>query len=218
MSSISGIGASADAWSTMSSARSSARAERMFSKVDADNSGSVDSTELQDMLDHVSQMSGTSLGSADEVMKTMDSDGDGSLSQSELTDGMKSLMPPPSSTVDFAQGKPGGMPPPPPPEDGGEGMSCSAVGSSDDSTSAADGLASKLTDLFTAIDGDGDKSISAEEAETFQQNVQAALDSTSTDAASQSLSSFVERVLQQYASNAAASTSASSESSLSVSA
>ncbi|HKX44959.1 MAG TPA: EF-hand domain-containing protein [Burkholderiaceae bacterium] len=220
MSSISGIGGgNADAWSGMSSARAGSRADRMFAKVDADGSGSVDSTELQGMLDHISETSGTTLGSADDLMKTMDADGNGTLDQSELADGMKSLMPPPSSTVDFAQGR-GGMPPPPPPEDGGgDGMSCSGDdSSSSDGTSATGDLASQLDDLFSAIDTDGDKSISDSEAQTFQQNVQAALDSSSTDAAQQSLSSFIEKVLQQYAQNGAATATSSSDCSVSVSA
>jgi Ca2+-binding EF-hand superfamily protein len=80
----------------------------MFAKVDSDGSGSVDSTELQSMLDHVAQKSGQTAGDATQMLSQMDGNGDGSLSQDELGQGMKDLMPPPSDTMAFAQRRGGG--------------------------------------------------------------------------------------------------------------
>ena len=116
MSTISGISSASSAWSS----GATSRAERMFAKVDADGSGGVDKTELQGMLDHIAEKGGASLGSADDVMTKLDADGNGSVSSSELDAGMKSLMPPPSSTMEFAQrsggsGGGGGSGGPPPP-------------------------------------------------------------------------------------------------------
>jgi hypothetical protein len=69
--------------------------------VDSDGSGSVDATELAAMLEK-GPLSGQS-GDSAAMLKKMDSDGDGSLSQDELSQGMRDLMPPPPSTMAFAQ-------------------------------------------------------------------------------------------------------------------
>jgi len=238
MTTISGTGSASHAWSEMSSARSSARAAKMFAKVDADGSGSVDKTELQGMLDHFAEKSGNSLGSADELMTKMDADGNGSLSQSELEAGMKSLMPAPASTVDFAQ-QSQGMPPPPPPSDAAG--SCSSSSATDPLDTNGDGTVSPeeraagalndaIATLFAAADTNGDKTISQSEADTLKEKmdtvVQGLQDSSSastspsstSDTSGFSLSAFVDLVLKQYAQGAAASTGADATSSLSVSA
>lgn len=103
MSTISGTGSASAAWSDVAASRKSQMADRMFSRVDTDGSGGVDKTELQGMLDHIAQKSGASAGSADDLFGKMDSNGDGTLDKDELATGMKSLMPKPSSTMDFAQ-------------------------------------------------------------------------------------------------------------------
>lgn len=108
MSTINAVGGASSAWADYGSSRASAMKEKMFARVDKDGSGGVDKTELQGMLDHIAEKSGTSLGGSDELFGKMDSDGNGSLSQDELDTGMKSLMPPPSSTLDFAQQRSGG--------------------------------------------------------------------------------------------------------------
>jgi hypothetical protein len=77
--------------------------DKMFARVDTDGSGGVDKAELQGVLDRIAQKSGASAGSADELLSKMDSNGDGTLGKDELDEGMKSLMPKPSSTMDFAQ-------------------------------------------------------------------------------------------------------------------
>ena len=105
MSTISGLGGTSQTWSTSQSGQSR-KAEhdaRMFAKVDTDGSGSVDATELAAMLAQSGQTS-QSTSSAD-LLKKMDSNGDGTLSSDELSQGMRSLMPPPSSTLDFAQAR-----------------------------------------------------------------------------------------------------------------
>ena len=237
MTTISGTGGASHAWSEMSSARSSARAAKMFAKVDADGSGSVDKTELQGMLDHLAEKSGNSLGSADELMTKMDADGNGSLSQSELEAGMKSLMPAPASTVDFAQ-QSQGMPPPPPPPDAAGSSSNGATdpldtngdGTVSPEERAAGALNDAIATLFAAADTNGDKTISQSEADTLKEKmdtvVQGLQDSSSASTSSSStsdtsgfsLSAFVDLVLKQYAQGAAASTSTDATASLSVSA
>lgn len=110
MSSISGISSASSAWSSMIAMRGNRPPggkdpAEMFAKVDSDGSGGVDEAELQTMLDDISQKTGTSVdGNAAELLSQMDSDGDGSLSQTELDEGMRSLLPPPS-TMDFAQSR-----------------------------------------------------------------------------------------------------------------
>jgi Ca2+-binding EF-hand superfamily protein len=108
MSTIGAVGGVSSAWSDYGSSRANAMKERLFAKVDSDSSGSVDKTELQSMLDHMATQGGSQAASADDWLGKMDSNGDGSLDSSELDAGMKSLMPPPSSTVDFAQQRAGG--------------------------------------------------------------------------------------------------------------
>jgi hypothetical protein len=230
----------------------------MFAKVDTDSSGSVDTSELQSMLDDISSKTGNTLGSASDLMTTMDTDGSGSLSKDELDTGMKSLMPPPSSTLDFAQQQGGmggmdGMPPPPPPPDGASASSDSSSSTSstdpldtngDCVVSAEEAAAGALKDavasLFAAADTDGDKSISKSEADTLKQKMDAVLQglqSTSTsstssvqtasssdssssasrDAASQTLTAFIDLVLKQYG-QAASATSATNDASISLTA
>jgi hypothetical protein len=97
MSTISGLGGADRSWQSMQSRKAEHEA-RMFAKVDSDGSGGVDATELASMLEHTGQS-----GDSAELLKKMDGNGDGSLSQDELSQGMRDLMPPPSSTLEFAQ-------------------------------------------------------------------------------------------------------------------
>ena len=103
MSSISGVSGQSNAWANASTQRSQMQA-KMFAKVDADSSGGVDKTELQTMLTDISKKTGTTLD-ADKLFSTADSNADGSLSSEELATGMQSVMPPPPSTMDFAQSR-----------------------------------------------------------------------------------------------------------------
>ena len=104
MSTISGVSGSGDAWAAMKAQRSQMQA-KMFSKVDTDSSGGIDKTELQSLMEEVAKKSGVTNGSStEELFSKMDANSDGSLSTDELDQGMKSIMPPPS-TVDFAQSR-----------------------------------------------------------------------------------------------------------------
>lgn len=103
MSTIIGVSSSSDPWAAMKAHRSQMQA-KMFAKVDTDGSGGVDQAELKTMLSDISQKTGVSIaGDTAEAFSKMDSNADGSLSSEELGQGMQSLMPPPPSTVDFAQ-------------------------------------------------------------------------------------------------------------------
>lgn len=140
MSTISGVSGSSNAWAALNTQRSQHQA-KMFAKVDTDGSGGVDQTELGTMLSNISEKTGTSLGDAKELFTQMDSNSDGSLSSDELDTGMKALMPPPPSTMEFAQSR--GM--------GG------SEGSQDD--------------LFAKVDTDGDGSVSKDELQVLTDKI-----------------------------------------------
>ena len=106
MSSLSGVGTSMCSTS-YPAARAGQFGAKVFADLDTDSSGGIDKTELQSAFDKVAGATGTSARSADDLFSTIDSDGDGKISASELDAGMKSLMPPPSSTVDFASRREG---------------------------------------------------------------------------------------------------------------
>ncbi len=101
MSSISGVSSQSNAWAN---AQRSQMQAKMFSKVDTDSSGGVNPTELQTLFTDISQKTGKTLD-AQELFTTMDSNADGSLTNDELVTGMKSVMPPPPSTLEFAQNR-----------------------------------------------------------------------------------------------------------------
>jgi len=101
MSAISSVNGLSNAWASTSTQRSQMQA-KMFARVDTDDSGSVDQTELQTLLTDIRKKTGTTLD-ATVQFSTMDSNADGGLSGDELAQGMKSLMPPPPSTMEFAQ-------------------------------------------------------------------------------------------------------------------
>ncbi len=171
MSSISGVGSASSAWPEASTARAQggSRKERMFAKADTNGDGSVDSAELQSMLDKMAQKSGTTAPSADTLMQSMDTDGSGGLSADELDAGMKSLRAEASSTVDFAQQR------------AGDGASPS---DSTSSTSATSSLDQMLSDLFTAADSDGNGVLGKSELDTLKTNFDTAIQSLESGSAS----------------------------------
>ncbi|UDF35171.1 UNVERIFIED_ORG: hypothetical protein LHJ69_21900 [Shinella sp. XGS7] len=212
MSVISGLGggASQAAWAETRAVSSgqNRRAQEMFARADVDGSGSVDASELQTVLDKFSERSGRSLGSAESQFSTLDRDGDGGLSSSELDSGLRSLLPPPTSTLEFAarqqqQGGPGGpgggRPPPPPPS--GEGEASQSLSAADQALDAnGDGVVSmqerlggQLKDLLqqviSASDSDGDGALSSSEAESLRSQFSSALDQALSGTASSSSSS-----------------------------
>jgi Ca2+-binding EF-hand superfamily protein len=106
MSTISAVSSSSNAWAALNTQRNQQHQTKMFAKVDVDGSGGVDQTELSTMLSDISAKTGTSLGDSKELFAKMDSNSDGTLSSDELSQGMKDLLPPPS-TMDFAQSRSG---------------------------------------------------------------------------------------------------------------
>jgi len=187
MSSISSISSGSSAWSSAGAVRNGRPPggpdpAKMFAKVDTDGSGGVDQTELQSLLDKVSKQAGTdsstaSISAADTFTK-FDTNGDGSLSQSELGEGMKSLMPAPSSTVEFAQGRGGEAGGPPP---GGAAPASDSSKTYDPLDTNQDGVVSAqeqavgdatqtaLDSLVKAVDSNQDGKLSSSEMDTFKQ-------------------------------------------------
>lgn len=146
MSTISGASSTSNPWAALKTQHSQMQA-RMFAKVDSDSSGSVDKTELQSMLSDVSKKTGASIdGNIDDTFSKMDSNADGKLSSDELDKGMQSLMPPPPSTMDFAQSR------------STDGNSVGGSGGSQD-------------DLFAKIDTNGDGSIDQTELKTLTDKI-----------------------------------------------
>lgn len=176
MSTISGVGGGGG-WAAYGPPDASAMKQRMFNKADADGSGGIDASELKAALAKLSEDSGQDLGDAEETLAKWDSDGDGSLNADEMDTGMKSLMPAPSSTVDFAQrrGGPDGMPPPPP--DGADG-SAGGGSTTGSAGTAATQLQKLVEQLAQAMDSDGDQTISADEVSGFLQQLSQRVDTT----------------------------------------
>ena len=139
------ISSVSSAWSGASVQRASRpppSPERLLSKIDADGSGSVSDTELQGLLDDVAKKTGvSSQTSAADLVKQYDANGDGSLNADELGKTMQNVLPPPPSTMAFAQSRSG------------------------DSSSAATGQAGD--DLFGKVDSDGDGSVSQTELQAL---------------------------------------------------
>lgn len=142
MTSISSV--SGSAWSGMGMQRSQRAApspERLMAKIDTDQSGGVNGTELQGLLDKVAEKTGTQLSAAD-VLTQFDADGNGQLSSDELGKTMQSILPPPS-TMDFAQQR------------------------TSSSSASADGTGQAGDDLFAKVDTDGDNAISSTELQAL---------------------------------------------------
>ena len=139
MASISSV---SSAWSNTYAQRSNAQpqagrlSERLQSKFDQDQSGGIDATELEGLLSDVSQKTGTSsTTSAADLLASNDANGDGNLSGDELDSTLKSVLPPPPSTMEFAQSR---------------GLS-------------ADTASQPSNDLFGKVDSDGDGGVSQDE-------------------------------------------------------
>ncbi|MCT6718178.1 XopAW family type III secretion system calcium-binding effector [Acidovorax sp. K2F] len=142
------ISSVSSAWSSASVQRASRPGpspERLLSKIDTDGSGGVSDTELQGLLDNVAKKTGaSSQTSAADLVKQYDANGDGSLNAGELGKTLQSVLPPPPSTMAFAQSR------------GGEGSS---------SATSATGQAGD--DLFGKVDSDGDGAVSKTELQAL---------------------------------------------------
>jgi Ca2+-binding EF-hand superfamily protein len=106
----------------------------MFTKLDTNSSGGLDSDEVQDLTEKISEATGISVNLS-EFLSTYDTSGDGTLSQDETITALKANRP--------QQG------PPPPPPGGMGGMQ---------------GKGPDESDMVNAADTDGDGIISEEEA------------------------------------------------------
>ena len=142
------ISSVSSAWSSASVQRASRPGpspERLLSKIDTDGSGGVSDTELQGLLDNVAKKTGvSSQTSAADLVKQYDANGDGSLNADELGKTLQSALPPPPSTMAFAQSR------------GDEGSS---------STTSATSQAGD--DLFGKLDSDGDGAVSKTELQAL---------------------------------------------------
>ncbi|MCA0243529.1 MAG: EF-hand domain-containing protein [Proteobacteria bacterium] len=217
MSSISNLSSGSHAWG-MERPDPAKMKQRLFEKTDADGSGTVNTDELKTLLAQAAERSGQDLGDADTAMKTMDSNGDGSLDADELDQGLRELMPPPGSTVEFAQRRDGsasssndgdggmqgmqGMPPPPPMMMmGGAGGAEGADGASADDVKS---LSSALQQLAQVVDSDQDQTLSDSETERFGTVLQQALKeqdhTASSDAGNdaQRLTALIQRLVSIY--------------------
>jgi Ca2+-binding EF-hand superfamily protein len=135
MSSISNISNSGNAWAASSATRTAPK-DKLFSLVDSDHSGGVDTTELQTLMDQVSKKTGvTNSNTAAELMTKLDTNSDGTLDGSELHGGITSIVQLPS-TMEFAQARA-------------------------DNSSGATGKAGD--DLFSKVDSNADGSLSSSE-------------------------------------------------------
>jgi Ca2+-binding EF-hand superfamily protein len=182
MSTINSVGAAGSAWSDMMASRAGAMKDRMFAKVDGNGDGAVDKTELQTMLDKIAKKTGGTAADAGDMLGKMDSDGNGTLSKDELEAGMKSLMPPPSSTLDFAQQRGGAgldlfskLD-----ADGSGGLGVSelsplldkmAAGRAGSGTASGDVSSAADAAVFKKLDTDGDGAISKDEFSAAMQKV-----------------------------------------------
>src|SRR5450830_742892 len=181
MSSLSSVTQSSNGWANAmppKPAGGGKATERLFSEFDTDSSGSVDSTELQSLLSDVSQKTGLSISSstAADLLSASDSNGDGSLSANELDSALKSVLPPPPSTLDFVQSRSSG----------------SSNSSSSTSTTTATGQADDK--LFSQLDTNGDSSVSQDE-------LQSLLDQMASDQGNTSSALSASEVISQLDSN-----------------
>ncbi|MBC7682315.1 MAG: EF-hand domain-containing protein, partial [Ferruginibacter sp.] len=163
MASISSVSNNSNAWAIMAAERKA----KLFAKTDTDGSGGVNSTELQTLMDNVSERTGvTNTSTAANLMSKLDTNGDGTLGATELQKGIASIVPLPS-TMDFAQtrsagdGKPHGAGGPPP-----------AAGAANGTARTTDTLQA----LLKAMDTDKDGKLSSTEADTFARQISAAVE------------------------------------------
>lgn len=208
MSSISSLGGGTGAWSPMLRGEGPRPREKPFQRADGDGSGRVDGEELKALLAKAAERSGDEAVDAGTVMGSFDADGDGGLDEQELGKAMRSLMPPPSSTVEFAQRGPGGPPPEPPPEATDDTQALSASGPA--------ALGEALQQLLQAADSDGDGSFGESEVERLQQALSEAwsAETASGDGSKPpSMTALVERMLAAYGQTASDSAALATDSS-----
>ena len=151
MSSISSVSNSSSAWASMGTTRTPPK-DKLFSLVDSDSNGGIDTTELQTLMDNVAKKTGITNGStAAELVTKLDSNGDGTLDAGELHQGITSIVQLPS-TMEFAQTRTDGS---------------GATGQAGD-------------DLFSKVDTDGSGSLSSNEFTALMNKMAASGDANAT--------------------------------------
>lgn len=127
-------------------------ADDLFSKLDTQNKGYLESSDLASALG--SNNSSTSSASAEEVFKSLDSDSDGKLTKTELSDGLKKVQDQLENSFQAMRTKGKGDMPPPPPPQGGNG----------DADSDTDSTSSSQSASYDPADTNKDGTVSATEA------------------------------------------------------
>lgn len=168
--------------------------EDLFSQIDTEGKGYIDSSDLEEAMSQLATDDGSeSTASADELFSAMDSDGDGKVTQSEMSDTLQTL----ADSMGFAQGMggPGGMGgmPPPPPSSGTGGDSgftedeltsqLESLNSSDslsETDQARADLISSIVSNFDEADTNGDGKVDGSEAMAYEQSSQSSDSGTST--------------------------------------
>lgn len=173
-------------------------ADDLFSKLDTQNKGYLESSDLASALG--SNSSSTSSASAEEVFKSLDSDSDGKLTKTELSDGLKKVQDQLESSFQAMRTKgKGDMPPPP---QGGNGDADSDTDSSSTSSSQSasydpadtnkDGTVSATEALAYALSNSSSTS-SSSDASTSSSSTDTT--ASNTDIAN-ALASMMQNVLQ----------------------
>lgn len=141
-------------------------AEKLFSRIDADNQGYIEQADLESALGQVEGSDAAALFSK------LDGDGDGKVTRDEFSEALKAV----ADELDsqFASMRmQGGMPPLPPPGDDA-GFSKEALQSQLKEIGSADGqrgsLISRIVDNFDAADTDGDGKVSFREAMAYDES------------------------------------------------
>ncbi len=166
----------------------STMASSLFSKLDTNNRGYLQKSDLESAFSSISSDSDSS--SADDVFDTLDINSDGKVTQDEMATALKNILgsqPNGASMPEGGPGGPGGTPPPPPPEGSDKGFTkdelstqLEEIGSSDSKRSS---LISNIVENFDEADTDKDGKVSMQEAMAFDKAHQTS-SSISTQAAS----------------------------------
>ncbi|SFN61075.1 EF hand [Formivibrio citricus] len=211
---VSSIGSSTSSWA-MQRPDPSQMVSNLFSKLDTNNQGYLEISDLETAFGQISSSdsSSSSSTSISDIFSTLDSDSDGKITEQEMTSSLKQLAEQLDSgfnnmrTSGGPQGA-GGMPPPPPPPGAAEEdegytadeltAKASEVASSDSNLSA---LMSSVAANFDAADADGDGKVTGKEAMAYQESqkvASASQSSTSTETTSSTSSeaAVLKRIMQ----------------------
>lgn len=193
MSSISSIGSNAMMmYGSRSSTKANALAEELFAKIDSNNQGYIEKSDLQSAISSVNSNDSSNV---DALFSELDSDGDGKVTQDEFTNVLSQL------NQQFDQMRmQGAMPPPPQGQDSGFTKDeltaqLDEIGSSDSKRSS---LISNIVNNFDAADSNGDGKVTLQEAMSFDQSSNSTTSSTSsTDNGTTSSSSDDSKLMLQ---------------------